>query len=90
MAATRITLTSNHPRVPTDAGNTAWRMVERCLELLGIQAEVRIHIDKQLPVQGGLGAGSARLLQLDHLTVRVTDPDLHHVALRALQVLDPR
>ena len=59
MAATRITLTSNHPRVPTDAGNTAWRMVERCLELLGMQAEVRIHIDKQLPVQGGLGAGSA-------------------------------
>ena len=56
---TRIMLTSNHPRVPTDAGNTAWRMVERCLELLGIQAEVHIHIEKRLPVQGGLGAGSA-------------------------------
>ncbi len=33
-AATRITLSSSHPRVPTDAGNTAWRMVERCLDML--------------------------------------------------------
>jgi 4-diphosphocytidyl-2-C-methyl-D-erythritol kinase len=29
-AATRITLSSSHPRVPTDAHNTAWRIVERC------------------------------------------------------------
>jgi 4-diphosphocytidyl-2-C-methyl-D-erythritol kinase len=58
-AATRITLSSNHPGVPTNAGNTAWRIVERCLELLNLRAEVHIHIDKQLPVQGGLGAGSA-------------------------------
>ena len=50
--------------------NTAWRMVERCLEMLHFQAEVHIHIDKQLPIQGGLGAGSANavaaLLGLEH------------------------
>ena len=77
-AATRITVTSNHPRVPTDAGNTAWRMVERCLELLGIQAEVHVHIDKQLPVQGGLGAGSANavaaLIGLEHELDRRISP----------------
>jgi 4-diphosphocytidyl-2-C-methyl-D-erythritol kinase len=56
---TRISLSSTHPQVPTDAGNTAWRMVERCLKALGLHAEVHIHIDKQLPLQGGLGAGSA-------------------------------
>src|ERR1700759_1088246 len=56
---TRLTLSSTHPRVPTDAGNTAWRIGERCLQMLGIRAEVHIHIEKQLPVQGGLGAGSA-------------------------------
>src|ERR1700748_2610432 len=56
---TRITLTSTHPRVPTDATNTAWRMLERCLERLGLHAQVHIHIDKRLPLQGGLGAGSA-------------------------------
>ncbi len=34
-------------------------MVALALEALGITAEVEIHIDKRLPVQGGLGAGSA-------------------------------
>jgi 4-diphosphocytidyl-2-C-methyl-D-erythritol kinase len=56
---TRITLTTNHPFVPRDGRNTAWRMVERCLERLGTAAEVEIHIEKRLPVQGGMGAGSA-------------------------------
>jgi 4-diphosphocytidyl-2-C-methyl-D-erythritol kinase len=57
--ATSIRLTSNDERVPTDGSNTAWRMVELALVALGISAEVGIHIDKRLPVQGGLGAGSA-------------------------------
>jgi 4-diphosphocytidyl-2-C-methyl-D-erythritol kinase len=50
-AETRITLTTNHPFVPIDGRNTAWRMVERCLERLGVAAEVEIHIEKRLPVQ---------------------------------------
>ena len=58
-AETRISLTTNHPFVPRDGRNTAWRMVERCLERLGMAAEVEIHIEKRLPVQGGMGAGSA-------------------------------
>jgi 4-diphosphocytidyl-2-C-methyl-D-erythritol kinase len=57
--ATRISLTTNHPFVPRDSRNTAWRMVERCLARLGVVAEVQIHIEKSLPVQGGMGAGSA-------------------------------
>jgi 4-diphosphocytidyl-2-C-methyl-D-erythritol kinase len=57
--ATRISLTTNHPFVPRDARNTAWRMVERCLARLGVTGEVQIHIEKSLPVQGGMGAGSA-------------------------------
>jgi 4-diphosphocytidyl-2-C-methyl-D-erythritol kinase len=57
--ATRISLTTNHPFVPRDGRNTAWRMVERCLARLGVAAEVQIHIEKSLPVQGGMGAGSA-------------------------------
>ena len=57
--ATAIRLTSNDARVPTDAGNTAWKMVELALKMFGRTAEVEIHIEKRLPVQGGLGAGSA-------------------------------
>ena len=58
-AETRISLTTNHPFVPRDGRNTAWKMVERCLARLGMAAEVAIHIEKNLPVQGGMGAGSA-------------------------------
>jgi 4-diphosphocytidyl-2-C-methyl-D-erythritol kinase len=78
--ATCITLSSSHPRVPTDARNTAWRIVERCLDMLKLRAEVHIHIDKQLPVQGGLGAGSANavaaLIGLEHeIDRRLSPPD---------------
>jgi 4-diphosphocytidyl-2-C-methyl-D-erythritol kinase len=77
-AATRISIGSSHPHVPTDARNTAWRMVERCLDALNLRAEVHIHIDKQLPVQGGLGAGSANavaaLIALEHELDRRLSP----------------
>ena len=56
---THIEIESNSPRVPTDARNTAWKMVALALESLGVTAEVKILIHKRLPVQGGLGAGSA-------------------------------
>jgi len=58
-ATTRLRLTSNDGRVPCDARNTAWKMVELALGALGVTADVEIQIEKRLPVQGGLGAGSA-------------------------------
>jgi 4-diphosphocytidyl-2-C-methyl-D-erythritol kinase len=58
-SATALKVTSNDTRVPNDQRNTAWKMVEVALKRLGVTAEVEIHIDKRLPVQGGLGAGSA-------------------------------
>jgi 4-diphosphocytidyl-2-C-methyl-D-erythritol kinase len=54
-----IQIACNHSGVPTDSRNTAWTMVEKALAALDISAEVQITIDKRLPVQGGLGAGSA-------------------------------
>jgi 4-diphosphocytidyl-2-C-methyl-D-erythritol kinase len=69
-AATEIRLTSNHPAVPTDSRNTAWKMVSLALNELCITAEISIHIVKLLPIQGGLGAGSANavaaLIGLEH------------------------
>jgi 4-diphosphocytidyl-2-C-methyl-D-erythritol kinase len=56
---TTIRVTSNDARVPADGRNTAWKMVALVLEELDMTAEVEIHIEKRLPVQGGLGAGSA-------------------------------
>src|SRR5580658_5827682 len=56
---TAIRITSNDQRVPVDGRNTAWKMVGRALAAMGVGAEVKIHIEKRMPVQGGLGAGSA-------------------------------
>lgn len=61
---TLITLSSNHAGVPrTETGdaarNTAYKIVSDALLALGIEAEVHIDIHKTLPVQGGMGAGSA-------------------------------
>jgi len=70
VGVTKITLTTNHALVPTDERNTAWKIVERALARIGVSAEVAIHIEKQLPVQGGMGAGSANaaaaLIGLEH------------------------
>jgi 4-diphosphocytidyl-2-C-methyl-D-erythritol kinase len=54
-----ITITSNDARVPTDERNTAFKSVNLVLNALKITADVHIYIDKRLPVQGGLAAGSA-------------------------------
>ena len=54
-----IFLSCTEKFVPCDDRNTCWKIVERALYRLNLSARVRIHIDKRLPVQGGLGAGSA-------------------------------
>ncbi|HEY2041008.1 MAG TPA: 4-(cytidine 5'-diphospho)-2-C-methyl-D-erythritol kinase [Edaphobacter sp.] len=58
-AETTISITSNDKRVPTDGRNTCWKIVERALLRMKITAKVTLHIEKRLPVQGGMGAGSA-------------------------------
>jgi len=61
---TAIRLTADHPGVPTTSRadaekNTAYRIVAGALKRLGLDATVSIDIEKRLPIQGGMGAGSA-------------------------------
>jgi 4-diphosphocytidyl-2-C-methyl-D-erythritol kinase len=89
-ADTTIQITSNHRGVPrTEANNaernTAWKMVQKTLERLEITAEVQIHIEKNLPVQGGMGAGSANAVAATlglerELGVALSGPDRLEVA----------
>ncbi len=77
---TSIRLTCNHDGVPTDARNTAWQIIEKALTRLGIAAEVHVHLDKRLPVQGGLGAGSANAAAAQiglerELGIEISGPD---------------
>ena len=45
-------------RVPKDSSNTCYRIVERAMAALKARGRVVIEIEKQLPVQGGLGGAS--------------------------------
>ncbi|MGC1782204.1 MAG: 4-(cytidine 5'-diphospho)-2-C-methyl-D-erythritol kinase, partial [Acidobacteriaceae bacterium] len=58
-SASQIEIDCNDARVPCDARNTCWKIVDLALRRLNIAARVSISIEKRLPVQGGLGAGSA-------------------------------
>ena len=46
-------------RVPLDSSNTCYRIAERVMDELGASGQVRVEIEKRLPVQGGLGAASS-------------------------------
>src|SRR6516164_6367108 len=54
-----IEIHSEDPRVPCDEGNTCFRMAEKMLRVLKVRSKIRITIEKNLPVQGGLGGASS-------------------------------
>lgn len=56
---TGIEIRCSHPQVPTDESNTCHRIARLALDALKTRARVTIHIEKRLPVQGGLGAASS-------------------------------
>ena len=66
---TGIEIQCDDPRVPRDQTNTCYRIAERAMATLRASGRVTISIEKRLPVQGGLGAGSgnavATLLALE-------------------------
>ncbi|MGA9564186.1 MAG: 4-(cytidine 5'-diphospho)-2-C-methyl-D-erythritol kinase [Candidatus Korobacteraceae bacterium] len=54
-----IEIRCDDPRVPCDATNTCHKIAERVLKTVGERSKVVITIEKQLPVQGGMGAASS-------------------------------
>ncbi len=58
-AGAGIEVRCKNPQVPTDESNTCYRVAERVLKFTKQRAKVAISIEKNLPVQGGIGAGSA-------------------------------
>jgi 4-diphosphocytidyl-2-C-methyl-D-erythritol kinase len=66
-----IEIRCSDPKVPKDASNTCYRIVEKAMEALEAKGHVAIDIEKRLPVQGGLGGASsnavATLLALERV-----------------------
>jgi len=54
-----IEVRSKDARVPQDESNTCYRMVERVLKALKLRKKVTLHIEKQLPIEGGVGGASS-------------------------------
>jgi 4-diphosphocytidyl-2-C-methyl-D-erythritol kinase len=55
-----LTVEGKHTEgVPTDETNLAWRAAVAVAELGGVDQPVAIHIDKNIPVAGGMAGGSA-------------------------------
>ncbi len=69
-----IEIRCDDPRVPKDQTNTCYRIAEQVRAVLRASGRVTITIEKRLPVQGGLGAGSgnavATLLALERALKR--------------------
>ncbi|MDP7585058.1 MAG: 4-(cytidine 5'-diphospho)-2-C-methyl-D-erythritol kinase [Verrucomicrobiota bacterium] len=66
-----IELTCNQPGIPTDSSNLACQATESFAAKAGVTGGVRIHLEKSIPAEGGLGGGSsnaaATLLALNKL-----------------------
>jgi 4-diphosphocytidyl-2-C-methyl-D-erythritol kinase len=82
---TGIEIRCKDPRVPKDQSNTCYRIVEPAMAALQAKGRVVIEIEKKLPVQGGLGGGSANavavLLALERLFKRdLTDGEKRRIA----------
>ena len=59
---TGIEIRCKDTRVPDDESNTCYRVADRVLRSLKERAKVVIQIEKNLPVQGGIGGGSSNAI----------------------------
>ena len=77
-----IELTCNQPGIPNDSSNLACLAAESFTAKAGVTGGVRIHLEKSIPAEGGLGGGSsnaaATLLALNELHDQPLDQGTLH------------
>ena len=84
-ASSGIQLTCSEPALPTDSTNLVYRAAAAVFATSGIPANVRIHLEKKIPMAAGLGGGSGNaattLLALNDLFSGPLSPQqLHEIA----------
>jgi len=82
-----IQLTTDHPSLPCDDSNLMTKAARAFFETAGIVPAVTLHLTKRIPMEAGLGGGSANaaitLLGLNELfDAPLTAGQLHEVAAR--------
>jgi len=58
-SSSEMRLECDNPAVPLDSGNVCWKAADLIKKQFGIKDNVRIIIQKRIPVMGGLAGGSA-------------------------------
>ena len=66
----------DHPMVPNDERNICWQVADLLKNEFGIEENVSIHIDKKIPVQGGLAGGSANAAETMKLLLELWGIDI--------------
>lgn len=79
-----IRIGCNLPYIPCDGRNIAYKAARALLDETGIEAAVRIFLDKRIPVAGGMAGGSADAAAVLAATNRVLGHPLPPERLRAL------
>ena len=82
-----IQLFCSDPELPTDSRNLAYRAAELFFERTGINGACEIHIEKNIPVAGGLAGGSADAAAVLKLLNALCKEPLDQSALLRLGVL---
>jgi len=76
---TGIEIRCRNPKVPADETNTCYRVADRVMKAVGQRGKVNITIEKNLPLQGGLGAASSNavvtLLGLERESEKALDAE---------------
>ncbi|HVH89597.1 MAG TPA: hypothetical protein VM912_22965 [Terriglobales bacterium] len=76
---TGIEIRCKNPKVPADESNTCYRVADRFMKIIGQRGKLAITIEKNLPLQGGLGVASpnavSTLLALEREAERALDSD---------------
>jgi 4-diphosphocytidyl-2-C-methyl-D-erythritol kinase len=76
---TGIEIRCKNPKVPLDETNTCYRVADRFLRTSGARGKVIVTIEKNLPLQGGLGAASSNgvttLFALEREAEKALNPD---------------
>lgn len=81
-----ISICTNHPELPIDEGNIAYRAAKLMQETYHLSGGFRIKIEKQIPIAAGLAGGSTNAAAVMHLINRLCSLGLSFEKLAELGV----
>ena len=79
-----LSISCNNPEMPVGASNLCWQAAEKMKQQFGIKENVSIHIEKNIPIKGGLAGGSSNGATVLSMLNTLWDLGLDKTQLRAI------